>query len=124
VSVTDVTAPARLIVDRIEWSPSVVTLSTNTVIGRYHVVNTCGQAVSGALVRSAAVPFNQLTAHEVPTASDGWATISHDVKAGFPAARKQQLLVFFVRARKPGESLLAGISGRRLVSVRVNLGLR
>jgi hypothetical protein len=120
VSVDDVRAPARLVVDRIQWSPSTVSRSSGAVDGRYHIVNTCGQSVRGALVYSTAVPFNQVTAHEVETDNDGWATIRHRMLRGFPAARNQQLLVFFVRARKPGDNLLSGISGRRLVSVRMS----
>jgi hypothetical protein len=121
VPVTGVVSPARLVVDQIQFSPAIVHRSTNQVTGRFHVVDTCGQAVQNALVYATAVPFNQLSVEEVPSAADGWATINFHALSGFPAARHQQLLVVFVRARKPGENILAGISTRRLVSTRVDL---
>lgn len=120
--VNDVNPPARLVIDQIQFSPSVVRRSTKAVVGRFHVIDTCGQPVQGALVYATAVPFNQLSVSEQPSGRDGWAHIDFRVLTGFPAARHQGLLVVFVRARKPGENLLAGISNRRLVSVRVHLG--
>jgi hypothetical protein len=106
----------------LQVSPNVVLRSTQQVTARFHVSDTCGQAVQGALVYATAVPFNQLNVPaEQSTDSTGWAQVNFQTLAGFPAARRQHLLVMFVRARKSGENVLAGISTRRLVSVRVDL---
>lgn len=122
VPVTAVTLPARLLVDRMQFSPSVVQAGTPQVIARFHVSNTCGQAVQGALVYATAVPFGQFSIPiEAPTDSSGWAEVDFRTLAGFPVSPRQQLVAIFVRARKSGENLLAGISTRRLVSLRVDL---
>jgi hypothetical protein len=116
-----IAAPERLTLDQFTISPSIVGRTTDTVTVRLHV--SCkGKPVQGALVYAAAVPFNQFTVpNEQPTGADGWAQLTMTQLSGFPAARRQQLLVIFGRARKPGESLLGGISTRRLVSFPVDL---
>jgi hypothetical protein len=84
---------------------------------------TCkGKAVQGALVYATAVPFNQFTVPtEEPTGADGFARVTMTQLSGFPAARRQRLLVIFARASKPGEAKLGGVSTRRLVSFPVDL---
>src|SRR4051812_29121342 len=102
--------------------PTTVTRSTDRVTARFHVVDTCGHAVEGALLYVTGVPYNQFSiAPEQATGSDGWAQLEMQRLSGFPAARRQQLLVLFARARKPGDKLLAGIATRRLVSTPVSL---
>lgn len=113
--------PARLVVDGMQISPGVIRRSTHELVARFHVSACQGRSVQGALVYAATVPFNQFSVPpEQPTGADGWVTLSMGQLSGFPAARRQQLLVMFVRARKPGESVLAGISARRLVSFPVS----
>jgi hypothetical protein len=114
-------APERLQLDSYTINPGVVGRSTQEITVRFHV--SCkGKAVQGALVYAAAVPFNQFTVPaEQPTGADGWAQLTMTQLSGYPAARRQQLLVVFARARKPGEDVLGGISTRRLVSFPVDL---
>jgi hypothetical protein len=122
VSVSQVSLPARLLIDGIRVSPSVVTRSTREIVARFHVSACGGGSVQGALVYGATVPFNQFSVPaEQTTGANGWVTLTMRRLSGFPAARRQQLLVMFVRARKPGQNVLSGISVRRLVSFHVNL---
>jgi hypothetical protein len=120
--VGSVSAPARLLIDGQTVSPSVISRSTTDVTVRFHVSACNGRAVQGALVLAEAIPFSQFTIPaEAPTGADGWVTLVMHQDRFFPASSRQQLLAVFVRARKPGENVLAGISSRRLVSFPVNL---
>jgi hypothetical protein len=121
LQVAAISLPERLDIDQGAITPAIVRRSTDQVTVRFRV--TCkGKAVQGALVYAAAVPFNQFTVPaEQPTGADGYAQLTMTQLSGFPAARRQQLLVIFGRARKPGEVLTGGISTRRLVSFPVDL---
>lgn len=121
IQIANIALPERLNIDAATISPTVVGRSTRSITLRFHV--SCrGKAVQGALVYAPAVPFNQFTdPAEVATGADGWAQVTVSQLSGFPAARSQQLLVVFARARKAGEDVLGGVSTRRLVSFPVDL---
>lgn len=122
IPITQLSAPARLLVDGQSIVPSPVRGSTLTVSVRFRVSACGGRPVVGALVYTTAVPYNQFTVpREQPTGGDGWAQLNMSRARAFPASQHQQLLVVFVRARKGGENLLGGVSTRRLVSFRVSL---
>ena len=106
----------------ISCNPSPVTFGTSTLTVRIHI-SACGGSVQGALVYVTAVPYNMFDIpDEQTTGSDGWAKLTFTALPGFPVSQKQQLLVMFVRARKNGEDILAGISARRLISFTVTKG--
>jgi hypothetical protein len=119
--VTGVTAPARLVIDRQSASPTAIPpVSGQDVVVRYRVSDTCGQPVQGALVYAAAVPFGQLaTPPESATGPTGFVSLTFRTLAGFPLGKNQRSVAIFVRARKPGEDLLTGISARRLFSIPI-----
>ena len=120
--IAGISLPARLLIDGQSSSPTVVTPSTSDLVLRFHVSACGGRSVQGALVYATAVPFEQFNVPaEATTGADGWATVTLHKASRFPASRSQQLLAVFVRARKNGENVLAGVSARLLVSFPVNL---
>jgi hypothetical protein len=121
VPIAGISLPAQLTIDQALVEPSTITHGTRSFTARIHVSG-CGGPVVGALVYATAIPFGQFSVpSEQPTGNDGYATLQFTALAGYPLNSKQQLLVMFARARKPGESVLGGISVRRLISFRVTL---
>jgi hypothetical protein len=119
ISVGQVSLPNRLVVDQVSFTPGRITSTAIPLTARFHVSDTQGRSVVGALVYALGVPFNRLSAEpEALTGADGWATVTFQVLPTF-SLRPGHYVVVFVRARKPGGDLLAGVSTRRLVSVRV-----
>ena len=123
VAVADVTSPARLQLDSFQVTSGQITYRMTGFTMRVHVSDTCGQPVQGAQVYATAVPYNQVSIPpQQATGSDGWVTLTFSRLNGFPVSSKQQLLTLVLRASKPGEDVLAGVSTRRLVSVSVTRG--
>ena len=91
---------------------------TQTFTLKVRVGSTCSVDVKGASVYVTAVPYNQFSipAEEL-TGDDGNATLVFRRDANFPASSRQQQLTLFIRATKPGEDPLAGVSTRRLVAL-------
>jgi hypothetical protein len=123
ISITAVSLPNRLVISQAKFTPSVIRSRDEPITARFRVTETeAGKAVAGALVYAIGVPANRVTnAGETQTDSTGWATMTFRPLRGLPMRSGAQL-VFFVRARKGGENPLAGVSNRRLVSVRVSPG--
>lgn len=116
VAIQAVSLPQRLIIDRVAFSPTVVTSRATPITVRVHVSDTRGRSISGALVYVRSTPVVTRTPPELATGNDGWVTFSTQPEADFPI-RRGYAVQFFVRARKAGDNVLAGVSSRRLVQV-------
>jgi hypothetical protein len=119
VSVGDISLPNRLIISGVSFSPNPLR-SHGSVTGRFRVSDSEGHPVQGALVYVLGVPYSQFrTPPEQPSGPDGWATVTLNPTQRLRLQRGGAM-VFFVRARKPGENLLGGISTRRLVQLNLS----
>ncbi len=116
IPISSVALPARLIVDGVRFSPSLVASRGQPLSIRVHISDTRGYVVRGALVFVRSTPLVTSTPLEQTTDQAGYVTLTALPKQTFPLKRGYHVQ-FFVRARKEGESLLAGVSGRRLAQV-------
>ena len=118
VPVSSVTIPNRLVISALQFSPPVVR-SRVPFSARFRVTDTRGFAVRDALVRVIGVPYSRIRqTSEQATDMNGWAHIQLTPTARL-TLRNGYYITMFVRARKQGDELLAGVSTRRLVQVRL-----
>lgn len=120
VPITSVSLPVRLIVDRVQFAPNPVRSRTRPFTIRIKVEDTRGFVVRGALVYARSTPLVSTAPPETPTGQDGWATLRTTPRSRpgivFPLRRGLNVQ-FYVQARKPGERVIAGVTGTRLVQV-------
>ena len=116
--IADLSPPARLQIIAFDVLSGPINEQTDSFTLKVRVGSTCSRDVIGASVYVTAVPYNQfdIPAEEL-TGNEGTAILVFHRDANFPASSKQQQLTLFIRATKPGEDPLAGISTRRLVAV-------
>ena len=117
IPASSVSLPARLIVDAVAFTPNPVRSRQSNIELRVHVVDTRGYVVRDALVFARSTPIVTTGMSNQPTGQDGWVTLRLAPHVDFPL-RNGHNVQFFVRARKPGDNVLAGVSTRRLVQVR------
>jgi hypothetical protein len=118
IPVTAVTPPNRLVPAQVQFSPNPIRRTTPSIEVRVRVQDTGGFFVSGALVFVRSTPL-VTRGTEATTGNDGWATVTLRPRPNYGIIRFQDNLQIFVRTRKAGDPLFAGVSGRRLVQVRI-----
>ena len=116
--IAQLSPPARLQIAAFEVLSGPINERSDTFTLKVRIGSTCSRDVIGASVYVTAVPYTQFTIpDEELTGNEGTATLVFRRDANFPASDQQQQLTLFIRATKPGEDPLAGISSRRLVAV-------
>jgi hypothetical protein len=121
IPVTSVALPAQLVIDGVKFTPTVVRSRSTTITLQVHVSDTRGYYVRDALVFARSTPLVTSSTGEQRTGQDGWTTIRLVPQRDFPL-KNGYAVQFFLRARKQGDNLLAGVSARRLVQVRTARG--
>lgn len=117
IPATSVSLPERLVISRLQFQPAVIR-SRVPFTGRFRVTDTRGYAVRDAIVYVIGVPYSRIgVVPEAKTDMNGWAQVQITPTARLPL-RNGYYLVTFIRARKEGDDLLAGVSTRRLAQLR------
>ena len=117
VAISNVALPDRLVISGVKFVPSRLT-SRAPFTARFRVTDSNGAPVQGARVFALALPYGRIQhGAEATTGADGWVNLTFTPTRALPLRRGA--LVFFARARKPGGSLLGGVSTRRLVQVHI-----
>jgi hypothetical protein len=119
IPVTAVTAPNRLVASEVRFDPNPIRTTTGSIEVRVRVKDTRGFLVSGALVFVRSTPLVTTSSGEATSGNDGWATVTLHPRSNYRIIRFQDNLQIFVRVRKDGDPLFAGVSGRQLVQVRI-----
>jgi hypothetical protein len=117
-AIADIAPPARLQIAAFDVLSGPINDNTKSFTLKVRVGSTCSVNIKGASVYVTAVPYNQFSipAEEL-TWYDGTAILVFHRDANFPASDQQEQLTLFIRATKPGEDPLAGVSTRRLVGI-------
>jgi hypothetical protein len=117
IPVSQVSLPNRLVITGVDYEPNRLR-SRAPFIARFRVSDSEGHFVSGADVFLLTIPFGRIAAAPiVKTDASGWATFTLQPTAKLPLHRGG-LTAVYARATKPGDSVLGGVSTRRLSSIR------
>jgi hypothetical protein len=117
IPVTSVKDPYRLIISGVEFAPTVLR-SRAPFTGRFRVTDNRGYVVRDTTVLVTGVPLGWIQQPaEAKTNVDGLVTFQLQPTPFLRLVRSGSM-VMFIRARKDGDNLLAGVSSRRLVRVR------
>ena len=120
IPVTSVSSPERLVIVQAVFSPNPLRSRSQPITAKFKIQDTRGYVVRNALVFAIPLPYGWTTQPpEVQSETDGWATVTMRATSNLP---RRGAIVMFVRARRAGDSILTGISSRRLVQMLVSLG--
>jgi hypothetical protein len=119
IPVTSVPATERLVVDQVEFTPTVVRSRTQTFTVRIKVKDTRRLVVRDArvFIRSTPLVTRRVDDRDSSTSQDGWVTVSMQPERDFPALNPSYAVQFYVKAYRAGDPVLAGVAGARLVQV-------
>jgi hypothetical protein len=122
IPVSQVSLPDRLVVSGVQYTPAVLR-SRAPFQARFRITDSQARFVSGAQVDLVMVPYGRISpVQTVLTDQNGYATFTLQPTAKFPL-QKGFLITVFVRATKPGDNILTGVTAQRLTSVRINPNL-